>query len=337
MATDWSVRFHELGGPEVLRLEQHPAREPLAGEVRLGVHAIGLNRAEALFRRGEYTQQPVLPSRIGYDAVGVVEALGDGVTDVRLGARVATIPAFAMSQHGVYGDAAVVPARAIVPWPDGLAAESAVALWTAYLTVWGGLVRAGELARGDWVLATAAASSVGIAAIQTANAAGARVIATTRSPAKREALLRAGAAHVIVSEQEDLLARVSELTSGHGVDVLFDAVAGPQLDVSSQAMADGGRIVVYGYLGGRASALPLVPLLRKALTLRAHSIFRVTSQPALLAEAVAFITRGVASGAFRPLVDRSFTLDQIVEAHRYLEASEQVGKVVVSLVPNAAS
>jgi NADPH2:quinone reductase len=329
MATDRSVRFHELGGPEVLRIEQLPEREPLAGEVRLRVHAIGLNRAEALFRRGEYTQQAVLPSRIGYDAVGVVEAVGPGVEDVKLGARVATIPAFAMSQHGVYGDAAVVPARAIVPWPEALPAESAVSLWTAFLTVWGGLVKAGELARGDWVLATAAASSVGIAAIQTANAAGASVIASTRSEAKRDALLRAGAAHVIVTEREDLVARVQEITSGHGVDVLFDAVAGPQLDVFAQAMAEHGRIVVYGYLGGRATALPLVPLLRKALTLRAHSIFRSTSQPEALAEAVAFITQGVASGAFRPLVDRSFELEQIVQAHRYLEASEQVGKVVV--------
>jgi NADPH:quinone reductase-like Zn-dependent oxidoreductase len=329
MATEHSVRFHELGGPEVLRLEALPEREPGAGEVRLRVRAIGLNRAEALFRRGQYTQQPQLPSRIGYDAVGVVDAVGPGVSDVRTGMKVATVPAFAMSQHGVYGDVAVVPARAIVPWPEELAAEAAVALWTAWLTVWGGLVKAGSLARGDWVLLTAAASSVGIAAIQTANAEGARVIATTRSAAKREALLRAGAAHVIVTDGDDVLAQVNKITSGNGVDLLFDAVAGPQLETLAQAMADQGRIVVYGYLGGMASPLPLVPLLRKALTLRAHSILRTTSNPSALAEAVQFVTRGVAAGAFRPLVDRSFPLAHIVEAHRYLEASEQVGKVVV--------
>jgi NADPH:quinone reductase-like Zn-dependent oxidoreductase len=329
MVMEHSVRFHELGGPEVLRVEALPLREPLAGELRLRVQAIGLNRAEALFRRGQYTQQPQLPSRIGYDAVGVVDALGPGVNDVRVGMKVATVPAFAMSQHGVYGDFAVVPARAVVPWPEELGAEAAVALWTAWLTVWGGLVKAGSLARGDWVLLTAAASSVGIAAIQTANAEGARVIATTRSAAKREALLRAGAAHVIVTQSEDLLAQVNTITSGHGIDLLFDAVAGPQLDTLAQAMADEGRIVVYGYLAGMASPLPLVPLLRKALTLRAHSILRTTSNPSTLAEAVQFIQRGVASGLFRPLVDRSFSLAQIVEAHRYLEASEQVGKVVV--------
>jgi NADPH2:quinone reductase len=329
MSAERSVRFYELGGPEVLRLEAQPERQPGPGEVRFRVQAIGLNRAEALFRRGEYTQKPQLPSRIGYDAVGEIDAVGPDVTDVRVGARVATIPAFTMSQHGVYGDVAIVPARAVVPWPEALSAEQAVSLWTAFLTVWGGLIQDGALGRGEWVLLTAAASSVGIAAIQTALAQGARVIGTTRSESKREALLRAGAEHVIVTESEDLVARVHELTGGHGADVVFDAVAGAQLERCAQAMADRGRLVVYGYLGGMSPPLPLVPMLRKGLTVRAHSIFRVTSNPALLSEAVDFIQNGVARGAFRPLVDRTFPLERIVKAHRYLEGSEQVGKVVV--------
>jgi NADPH:quinone reductase-like Zn-dependent oxidoreductase len=329
MAAWRSVRFHELGGPEVLRIETLPEQEPQAGEVRLRVQAIGLNRAEALFRRGEYTQKPALPSRIGYDAVGVVDAVGPGVESVRVGARVATAPAFAMSRYGVYGDVAIVPERAIVPWPEALGAEAAVSLWTAWLTVWGGLVKAGSLRRGDWVLLTAASSSVGIAAIQTANAEGAQVIATTRSAAKRAALLSAGAAHVIATESEDLVARVHAITSGRGADVAFDAVAGPHFDTLAQAMADQGRVVIYGYLGGKATPLPLVAMLRKALTLRAYSISRSLSSAATLAEGVAFVMNGVASGAFRPIVDRTFPLDQIVEAHRYLDASDQVGKIVV--------
>src|SRR3954470_18649734 len=210
MSAERSVRFYELGGPEVLRLEAQPERQPGPGEVRFRVQAIGLNRAEALFHRGEYTQKPQLPSRIGYDAVGEIDAVGPDVTDVRVGARVATIPAFTMSQHGVYGDVAIVPARAVVPWPEALSGEQAVALWTAFLTVWGGLIKDGALGRGEWVLLTAAASSVGIAAIQAALSEGARVIATTRSESKREALLRAGAEHVIVTEGEDLVARVHE-------------------------------------------------------------------------------------------------------------------------------
>jgi NADPH:quinone reductase-like Zn-dependent oxidoreductase len=329
-----TVRFHELGGPEVLRLESLPERDPGPGEVSISVRAIGLNRAEALFRRGEYTQKPTLPSRIGYDAVGVVEAIGPGVDGIRAGQRVATVPAFLMSDHGVYGDVAVVPARAIVPWPEGLGAEEAAALWTAWITVWGGLLRQGELRRGDWVIATAAASSVGLSAIQTASAEGAKVIATTRTPKKREALLRAGAADVIVTQGEDILARVHEITGGHGADVLFDAVAGPDLETMAQAMAPGGRVVVYGYLGGMKTPLPLVPMLRKALTVRAHSLFHTTSDPAAMAEAVSYIDGGVRRGAFRPVVDRTFRLDEIVEAHRYLEASEQIGKIVV--LPGAA-
>jgi NADPH:quinone reductase-like Zn-dependent oxidoreductase len=318
-----------------LRLETLPERPPGPGEVRLRVAAIGLNRAEALFRRGAYTQQPELPSRIGYDAAGVIEAVGPGVDDRQLGQRVTTIPAFSMSRHGVYGDSAVVPAQALAPWPVSLGAAEAASLWTPWLTVWGGLVRQGELRRGDFVLVTAAASSVGLAAIQTIVAAGATPIATTRRRAKREALVRAGAPDVIVTEEEDLPARVHEITAGHGADILFDAVAGPSLDTAARAMAIGGRIVIYGYLGGMETALPLVPMLRKALTVRAHSIFHTTGNPAVLQAAIDDITAGVEKGSFQPMVDRIFPLTEIVAAHRYLEASDQVGKIVV--VPDSAA
>ncbi|HEX3769607.1 MAG TPA: zinc-dependent alcohol dehydrogenase family protein, partial [Polyangiaceae bacterium] len=325
-----TVRFHELGGPEVLRIEHLPSRDPGPGEVRLRVEAIGLNRAEALFRQNLYTQKPELPSRIGYDAVGVVDAVGPEVHGVLPGERVATIPAFQMTQHGVYGDEAVVPARAIAPWPDALAAEEAAALWTAWLTVWGGLVKDGEVRRGDWVLLPAAASSVGIAAIQVARSEGAKTIATTRNPAKRDALLRAGADEVVVTSTEDLAARVLAITGGRGVDVAFDPVAGKAIETTAGSLAPRGRLVIYGYLGGMDAPLPLVPMLRKRLTLRAHSIFQTTNDPDATAEAKAYVLRGVASGAFRPLVDRVFSLDDIVEAHRALEADAQVGKIVVT-------
>jgi NADPH:quinone reductase-like Zn-dependent oxidoreductase len=322
-----------MGGPEVLRIEREPAREPGVDEVRLKVDAIGLNRAEALFRRGQYTQKPELPSRIGYDAVGVIDAIGPGVEGVRVGDRVATIPAFAMTKHGVYGDEAIVPVGAIAPWPEALGAEEAASLWMAWLTVWGGLIKDGELRRGDWVLVTAAASSVGIAAIQTARAEGARTIATTRTRAKREALIRAGADEAIATGEEDLVARVLAITSGRGVDVAFDAVAGPQIEAVAGAMAHRGRLVVYGYLGGMQAPLPLVPMLRKRSTLRAHSVFQTTNDPAAVAEARAYILDGVRSGAFRPRVDRIFALDDIVAAHRALEGDQQIGKIVVTTHP----
>jgi NADPH:quinone reductase-like Zn-dependent oxidoreductase len=325
-----TVRFYELGGPEVLRIESTPEPSPGAGEVRIRVEAIGLNRAEALFRRGEYTQKPELPSRIGYDAVGVVDALGTGVEGIALGSKVATIPAFLMTRHGVYADVAVVPASAVMPWPEPLDAHEAVSLWTAWLTVWGGLVKQGELHAGDWVLLTAAASSVGLAAVQTVRAAGAQPIATTRKRGKREGLVRAGADHVIVTEEEDLAARVAEITGGHGADVVFDAIAGSGLPALAGAMASGGRLVLYGYLGGVETPLPLVAMLRKSLTVRAHSVFRTTDDAKATAEARDFVLAGVRSGAFRPLVDRVFALDDIVTAHRYLEGNEQIGKVVVS-------
>jgi NADPH:quinone reductase-like Zn-dependent oxidoreductase len=324
-----TVRFHELGGPEVLKVEELAEPQPGPGEVRLRVQAIGLNRAEALFRRGEYMQKPELPSRIGYDAVGVVDAVGPGVTGLRVGERAATVPAFLMSRHGVYADEAVVPAHAIVPWPASLRAEEAAALWTAWLTAWAGMIKRGELRRGDWVLLTAAASSVGLAAIQIARAEGAQVIATTRAPSKRDPLAQAGAHHVIVTSDEDVVARVREITGGHGADVLFDAIAGPGFEALCDAMADGGRLVVYGYLGGLRTPLSWTPLLRKGLTVRASSIVRTTTNAEAMAEAIRYVQSGVERGAFRPVVDRTFPLAEIVAAHQYLEGSSQVGKIVI--------
>jgi NADPH:quinone reductase-like Zn-dependent oxidoreductase len=198
-----------------------------------------------------------------------------------------------------------------------------------WLTAWGGLVKNGELRRGDTVLLTAAASSVGLAAIQTANAAGALSIATTRTAAKRDALLRAGAAHVIVTAEEDVPERVLAITGGRGADVVFDAIAGSQVEVLARAMAVGGRLVLYGYLGGLQTPLPFIPMLRKALTVRAHSIFHTTGDSAILAEAVGHVMEGVQRGVFSPVVDRTFPLAEIVDAHRYLDGSEQVGKIVV--------
>ncbi len=324
-----TVRFHELGGPDVLRLESLPDPPPGPGELRLRVSAIGLNRAEALFRRGEYRQKPELPSRIGFDAVGIVDALGPGVSGPAIGDRVATIPAFHMSRHGVYGELAVVPAEAVVPWPEALPAPEAAALWTAWLTVWGGMLGRGELRRGDYVLLTAAASSVGLAAIQVARAEGATPIATSRSRGKRERLLAAGAAHVIVTGEEDLAARVREITGGRGVDVVFDAVAGPGVERLADVMAPDGRLVIYGFLGGLAASLPLGPMMRNRITLRGYSISHTTSASDQLERAKDYILQGVGRGAFRPVVDRTFPLDDIADAHRYLERSEQIGKVIV--------
>ena len=221
------VRFHQTGGPEVLRIEEVAPSPPGEGEVRIAVKAIGLNRAESLFRQGMYLEAPDLPSRLGYEAAGTIEAVGTGVTRLKVGDRVSTLPAFSMGKYGVYGDSVVVPSDAVSSLPGNLSFEEGASIWVAYLTAYGALVEHGELRKGQHVVITAASSSVGYSALQVVRAAGGVSIATTRKPEKAEMLRQAGADHVIVSGKEDLAARVMEITEGRGADLIFDAVAGP--------------------------------------------------------------------------------------------------------------
>ena len=324
------VRFHQTGGPEVLKIAEEPLIQPKEGEVRIRVQALGLNRAEAMFRSGAYLETPQLPSRLGYDAAGVVDAIGAGVSNVKVGDRVSTIPAFGLSAHGVYGESAVVPAFAVASYPESFTPEQGSAFWMSYITAWVGLVERGQLEKGQVALITAASSSVGLAAIQIAKAAGATAIAATRKADKKAKLLQAGADHVVVTEQEDLPKRVMEISGGKGANVVFDPVSGPYVDTLAQAAAPGATLIIYGALDMRPTPFPLFPALQKGLWIHAFVLFECTTQAPLRERAKRFVNEGIKSGAFKPIIDpKVFTLDKIVDAHRYLESNQQFGKVVV--------
>ncbi|WEB45032.1 zinc-dependent alcohol dehydrogenase family protein [Streptomyces yunnanensis] len=325
-----TVRFHEVGGPEVLRLEDVEVGEPGPDEVAIRVEAIGLNRAEVMFRSGQYIE-PVkqFPTGLGSEAAGVIDAVGAHVTGFEIGAPVSVVPAFSMNDYGVYGERVIVPAAAVVHRPEGLDAVAGAAVWMPYLTSYGALVEVGALRAGDTVVITAASSSVGLAAIQTALRVGAVPIATTRAAAKKDALLAAGAAHVVVTEEEDVVARVLDLTGGRGAELVFDAIAGPGVLELAKAVAAGGTLMEYGVLSGEPTPYPGFALGMPALNMRTYTLFETTGDPQRLRRGEAFVASGLRSGAFRPVVDRVFDLDEIVEAHRYMEAGTQVGKIVV--------
>ena len=154
------VKLTEVGDSSVLKLVDEPVEEPKEGEVRIRVQAIGLNRAEVLFRQGRYLEKPIFPARIGYEASGVVEALGSAVSEFKVGDKVSTIPSFKMSKYGVYGDQVVVPASSLAHYPDSLTPEEGASIWMQYLTAYGALVEYGNIGPGDYVLITAASSSV---------------------------------------------------------------------------------------------------------------------------------------------------------------------------------
>ena len=323
------VRFHETGNASVLKTELEPLQTPGDDEVRLNVKAIGLNRAEVMFRYGAYLEQPVLPSKLGYEAAGIVDAVGKNVTDFNVGDRVSTIPGFSMSQYGVYGESAVVPATSVARYPENFSAEQGTSIWMQYMTAYGALVDVGGLKKGQTVVITAASSSVGLAAIQIAKILGAKIIATTRGEKKVQNLLDAGADHVVQTDNENLVERVSKITAGKGAELIFDPIAGPLLESLADAASRGGKIIEYGALDERPTPFPLFTVLGKGLAIHGFVLFEVTQDPARLAKAKSFIFEGLQSGNLAPVIDRIFTFDEIQKAHEYMESNQQIGKIVV--------
>ena len=330
-ATAKIVRFHECGGPEVLKLHEIPTPQPGEGEVRLRVQAIGLNRAEVLFRQGKYIVRPKPPCTLGYEAAGVVEAVGSGVDKKLLGKRFSTVPSFHADEYGVYGEVAIVPAYSLAAYPEKFSPAEGTSIWMQYLTAYGALVHLAKITRGDFVVITAASSSVGVAAIEIAQAEGAVSIATTRTSKKKAELLSLGADHVIVTQQEDLVKRIGEITAGQGSRVIFDPIAGKGVELLARAAAQGGTLFEYGSLAMEPTPFPLLIALPKGLSMRGYSIFEIVSVPALRTKAEKYIIDHLEKGDFKPRIAKTFPLSQIAEAHRYMESNEHIGKIVVTV------
>jgi NADPH:quinone reductase-like Zn-dependent oxidoreductase len=253
------------------------------------------------------------------------------VEGFKVGDAVSTIPAFSLNQYGLYGDLANAPVHAVTHHPASLSFVEAAAVWMQYLTAYGALIDIGKLGKGDTVLIPAASSSVGLAAIQIAKRVGAVPVALTRGSSKRQALADAGAAHVIATGEQDLVTEVLGITGGKGARVVFDPVGGPTLNKLVQATARSGIVFLYGALSTEPTPLPLFDVLSKWVTIRGYVLLEITADPGRLREGKAFVNAGLADGSLKPLIAKIFPLGEIVEAHRYLESNQQVGKVVVTV------
>lgn len=323
------VRIHEYGDASVLKLEDINIPAPQADEIQIEVKAIGLNRAEVMFRNHAYLQEAEFPSRLGYEAAGIVLQVGSGVSEFRPGDIVSVIPALDIARWGTYGEVVNTPARLAVKHPQSLSFAQASSVWMQYVTAWGALVEQAKLRQGDFAIITAASSSVGLAAIQIANKVGATPIAVTRTSSKRQALLDAGAAYVVASEEEDLAAVVMKITAGHGARVVFDPIGGPSFNVLTDSMAKGGILLEYGALSSEPTPFPLFNVLGKSLTLKGYLYTEIVSDDDALSRAKEFILSGLESGDLSPVISKTFELNDIQAAHRFLEANEQFGKIVV--------
>lgn len=342
-----AVRFHEHGGPEVLRLEQLPLPPVGPGEVRLRVAACGLNHLDVWTRRGMERVTVPLPHIPGVDIAGHVDELGPGVEGWAPGDAVVVYPletcgscaACSSGQEqrcrhgrmvggyhrdGGYADYVTVRAATLLAWPEGLSAVEAAALPVAYLTAWHMLHDKGEATHGDDVLVTAASGGVASACVQLAAAAGCRVIAQVSSQDKADAVAALGAHDLLVGRELDH-AEVRALTGGKGVEIALDHVGGELLMACVRSMAAGGRVVTTG-----ASAGPKAEVDLRYLFMRDIDLLGAYMGPKTALERV---LRLAGQGELRPLVHAVFPLEQAADAQRVLEDRKVIGKVVLEVGP----
>ena len=241
------------------------------------------------------------------------------------------IPSFSMSQYGTYGEVVIVPLHAVVKQPASLSFTEAASIWTMFVTAYGALIEDGKIGKGDFVLIPAASSSVGLAAIQIANYAGATPVALTRPSEKKQQLLDAGAAHVIVTSEADLVKEVMRITEGKGARVAFDPVGGETFAKLISALSVQGVVYLYGALAESPTTLPVLKMIAKMVIIKGYNLWLTGGDETRRRAAVDYITKGLEAGALRPVIDRTFTFGEMVEAHRYLEQNGQFGKIVVTV------
>ncbi|MCZ6819757.1 MAG: zinc-dependent alcohol dehydrogenase family protein [Calditrichaeota bacterium] len=324
-----AVKFQKYGGPEVLKIESIDQTEPAAGEVRVQMKVLALNRANSLFRNGTYLFEASFPSRIGTEGVGIIDAIGEDVSDFQVGQRVNFLPPENESEGGYAADFNIVRKEFLLPAPDGLNDRQAATAWVPFLTLYHLFVEKGLAARGHWVVLPAASSSVSLAANNLAHHLGAKTIGLTRTSRKAQALKAVGYDAVVISEGEDVSARILEIT-GDGADFVFDPVGGSQLKKLAASVKPGASINVYGLLDQEPTALPIFELMKSGATLSCYTVYELMTNPQRLREAIEYFLPLFKSGKLAPMVDESeYSLDQIVEAFQHLESNTQFGKVIV--------
>jgi NADPH:quinone reductase len=320
-----AIQFDKLGGPEVLRVAEVSKPELRPGHMLIKVRAAGINFADTLFRQGQYMMQPKLPDVPGMEAAGVVEAAGDGVTNFKVGARVAAIG------NQMYAEYAIAPAAQAIPLPDFMSFEEGAAFPIQVLTAWHMLHTAHHVGPGQTVLVHSAAGGVGIVAVQIARAAGARVIGTVSSDAKAALAREYGANDVINYATHDFAAEALRLTAGKGVDLILDAVGQTTFDAGLKCLAPFGHTILYGRAGGPPEPLNMFRLFEKSTKVSGFVLYTVAALPEVMRRGIEEAFKLLADKKLKLLVGKSFPLAQAADAHRYMESRQSVGKLV--LVP----
>ncbi len=316
------------GGPDVLKLVERPVPQPGEGEILVRVRAAGVNRPDVIQRQGGYPPPPGAPDILGLELAGEVVGSDPNANRFPAGARV-----MALVAGGAYADYAVVHESNALPIPDGISFEEAGAIPETFFTVWTNVFERGGLKAGETLLVHGGSSGIGTTAIQLAKAFGAKVVTTAGSPEKCQACLRLGADVAVNYRKEDFVAAVKEFTEGQGVNVILDMVGGDYIPRNHEAAAQDGRIVQIAFLKGAKVELDFRRLMLKRLThtgstLRSRS---VAEKASIAQDLETRVLPLLAEGRCKPVMDSTFTLDDVAKAHARMDGGEHIGKIVLRL------
>ena len=319
------------GGPEVLKVATREVPELGAGEVLIEVIAAGVNRPDCIQRSGRYPPPADASPHLGLEVAGRIVALGQGVTEWKIGEAVC-----ALANGGGYAEYAAAPAGQVLPVPAGLTMLQAAALPDTYFTVWANLVERGRLAAGDTVLIHGGSSGIGITAIQIAKAWGATVICTVGNAQKAAACLALGADAAIDYRQQDFVAQTLKITGSRGVNLILDMVGGTYVEKNLKLLAVDGRLVQIAFLQPSKVEIDLMPIMTKRLTVTGSTMRpRSAANKADLAAALrTHIWPMLEQGRLLPSIYKVFALEQAAEAHALMESSEHIGKIMFSVRPD---
>ena len=335
--SSWSVtdmprawQIHDYTGYKSLSLDEVPLQEPGPGEIRIAIEAFALNWGDMNLMEDKYSFSfPGFPARVGIEATGRIDAMGEGVTGHAIGDRVCTLPYFYYDK-GASTESLVMDPAYVTKAPEGLSAVEAASIWMQYLTAYFPISEITPLGDGDVALVTAGTSTAGGAMLEIGKARGVTMIATTRSPENAAYMRDKGADHVIVTGQEDVAARIAEITRGKGVNLVFDPVGAGLIGQYAPGLARDARIYYYGSLDGERPELPFTDLFQANALFQAYSVFNYVQDPVLLPRGKAFIYEALANGDIRPNVDRVYPMERYIEAWDYLSRPRTShGKVVI--------
>lgn len=325
-----AVEISSFGPPEVLRLTDRPEPVAGAGELVIAVTASGVNRPDVLQRRGFYPPPAGASDLPGLEVAGTV-ASGDAqamqFAGFRVGERVC-----ALVTGGGYAERCVAPIGQCLPVPEGLTDIEAASLPETFFTVWSNVFDRGALKKGETILIQGGGSGIGVTAIQLARAAGATVIVTVGSDDKASACIALGAQHVINHRTQDFAAEVLGLTSGRGVDVVLDIVAGDYVAREVGCLADDGRLVIISVQGGKSASFDAAEVMRRRLTITGSTLRSrsVEFKSAIARELRSKVWGWLASGVVKPVVFGVFPAFQAANAHALMESNRHIGKLVLS-------